>query len=69
MKPIPVEKRCESCGESFECGQYPCWCPDIAITDHQYDWIAARYSDCLCSACLNKVATSGIGGPPPAEGA
>jgi len=55
MMPVPVEKQCEGCGEQFQCGQYPCWCREISITDRQYDWITARYSDCLCPVCLRKV--------------
>jgi hypothetical protein len=58
MKPVPVEKHCEGCGERFQCGQYPCWCREISITDRQYDWITARYSDCLCPECLRKVCLS-----------
>jgi hypothetical protein len=65
MKAMPVGKQCECCGEWFQCGQFPCWCPEIAITDHQYDWIAARYSDCLCPACLTKVSRGDAGGPLP----
>ncbi|CUS39037.1 hypothetical protein COMA2_60117 [Candidatus Nitrospira nitrificans] len=25
------------------------------------DWIAARYQDCLCSHCLEKIATGELG--------
>jgi Cysteine-rich CWC len=51
----PVQKTCEACGLRFECGQYGCWCRNIHITEQQMDWIAARFQDCLCPACLNKV--------------
>ena len=73
MMPEPMEKQCEACGERFQCGQYPCWCRDIPITDRQYDWIAARYADCLCPCCLGKISLGGRDAPdsgsPPSGGA
>ncbi|MBK8274542.1 MAG: cysteine-rich CWC family protein [Nitrospira sp.] len=51
----PVTKTCERCGQSFECVGYQCWCGTIGITDQQMDWIAARFKDCLCPACLQRV--------------
>ena len=51
----PVNKTCEACGRGFECGQYGCWCGKIGVTEQQMDWIAARFEDCLCPACLEKV--------------
>lgn len=51
----PVQKTCAACGGQFECGQYGCWCGKIGITEEHMDWIAARYKDCLCPACLENV--------------
>ncbi|MGH7255164.1 MAG: cysteine-rich CWC family protein [Nitrospirales bacterium] len=53
----PVTKTCERCGRTFECGQYGCWCGQAGITERHMDWIAARFQDCLCPACLNQVRT------------
>lgn len=53
----PVQKTCEGCGHIFECGGYQCWCGKIGITEPQMDWIAARYKDCLCFLCLERIAT------------
>ncbi|QPD03976.1 MAG: hypothetical protein Nkreftii_001750 [Candidatus Nitrospira kreftii] len=57
----PVQKTCESCGRSFECVGYQCWCGKLGITEKQMDWIAARYKDCLCSHCLQKIAAGELG--------
>jgi hypothetical protein len=51
----PVMKVCEACGQSFGCGGYGCWCGQVAITERQMDWIAARFQNCLCPECLKKV--------------
>lgn len=60
----PVQKTCEACGGIFECGQYGCWCCSIHVTEQQMDWIAARFGDCLCPACLNKVTIGALETPP-----
>ncbi|MBH0182000.1 MAG: cysteine-rich CWC family protein [Nitrospira sp.] len=52
----PVQKTCEHCGQVFQCGGYQCWCGSLGVTEQQMDWIAARYKDCLCPACLGKIA-------------
>lgn len=31
------------------------------------DWIAARYQDCLCPACLQQVADGTLGPAPPQQ--
>lgn len=59
----PVTKVCESCNQAFECGQYGCWCAQLAITEQQMDWIEQTFNDCLCSACLNKVINGELGAP------
>jgi hypothetical protein len=32
----------------------------LGITDQQMDWIAARFQDCLCPACLKMVSTGAL---------
>jgi hypothetical protein len=56
-----TEKRCARCGQPFLCGGYGCWCTKVPVTDRQYDWIAERYRDCLCPACLAQVSSGGVG--------
>lgn len=56
----PVAKTCEHCKQTFECGQYGCWCGKLGITEEQMDWIVARFEDCLCPVCLNKATTGGL---------
>jgi cysteine-rich CWC protein len=51
----PVNKTCEHCRQTFECGGYQCWCGKVGITEQQMDWIAARFQDCLCPTCLKLV--------------
>ncbi|TKS61922.1 MAG: hypothetical protein EWM72_00047 [Nitrospira sp.] len=57
----PINKICERCHQTFECGQYGCWCGKIGVSEQQMDWIAARFEDCLCQACLEKVCTDEFG--------
>lgn len=57
----PVVKTCEHCQQTFSCGGYQCWCGSVGITEEQMDWIAARYQDCLCPACLQRVAHGTLG--------
>ena len=61
----PIQKVCEACGEIFECGQYGCWCCSVPVTEQQMDWIAARFQDCLCPACLNKATVGALESLPP----
>lgn len=51
----PLTKVCEGCNQSFECGQYGCWCGQMGVTVRQMDWIEKSFRDCLCSSCLKKV--------------
>ena len=57
----PVNKTCENCRQTFECGGYQCWCGKVGITEQQMDWIAARFQDCLCPTCLKKVGAGDVG--------
>lgn len=45
----------------FECIGYQCWCGTIGITEAQMDWIASRFKDCLCPACLQQIANGTLG--------
>lgn len=54
----PITKTCDVCRETFTCGQYRCWCGSVGITERQMDWIAARFTDCLCETCLRLVAAA-----------
>lgn len=56
----PVTKTCEHCKQAFECCGYQCWCGKVGITEQQMDWIAARFHDCLCPACLKMVGTGAL---------
>ncbi|MFI5223257.1 MAG: cysteine-rich CWC family protein [Nitrospirales bacterium] len=60
----PVNKTCEHCRHIFECGGYRCWCGKVGITEQQMDWIAARFQDCLCPACLKLVSAGVLEGFP-----
>ena len=59
-----TEKRCGRCSLVFPCGGYGCWCTDVPVTDRQFDWIADRYKDCLCPACLAQVSRGEVGPRP-----
>jgi Cysteine-rich CWC len=63
----PVQKTCECCGQGFECVGYLCWCSKLGITQQQMDWIAERYDDCLCLACLRQVQNGAIIQPQQSE--
>ncbi|NOS82251.1 MAG: hypothetical protein HOP32_11795 [Nitrospira sp.] len=56
-----MNKPCENCGQTFTCVGYQCWCGGLGITEQQMDWIADRFEDCLCPACLKKVAAGELG--------
>lgn len=64
----PISKTCEACSQTFECGQYRCWCGHLGVTELQMDWIEREFKDCLCPVCLRKV-ISGVLGPGRAPGA
>ena len=57
----PVTKPCENCRQTFECVGYQCWCGKVGISESQMDWIASRFQDCLCPACLKKVGAGDVG--------
>ena len=59
----PVTKTCGQCKQTFECGQYGCWCGQMGVTERQLDWISARFEDCLCPTCLKQVVSGELGFP------
>lgn len=47
--------RCPRCAEAFHCGAHdpqPCACGSLALTEALRATLRARYSGCLCRACL-----------------
>ena len=54
-------KVCEACNQSFECGQYGCWCTNLNIGENQMTWIEQSFQDCLCPRCLQKVVDGELG--------
>jgi uncharacterized protein (UPF0212 family) len=49
------EKNCPRCNSSFECkvGDIPhCRCYTVKLNDDERDFIAQRFTDCLCAACM-----------------
>ncbi|MGD8999072.1 MAG: cysteine-rich CWC family protein [Granulosicoccaceae bacterium] len=48
-------KACPRCGRLFECkagSVLLCQCAEVELQQRHYDFIATRYSDCLCAECL-----------------
>ena len=49
------EKNCPRCNSSFECkvGDIPnCQCYAVKLSDKERDFIAAKFTDCLCAGCM-----------------
>jgi Cysteine-rich CWC len=48
---------CEACGSEFSCGASlkGCWCSEIKISDETRAELKARYRDCLCRECLERL--------------
>ncbi len=49
---------CESCGEEFICGATlkGCWCMEIKLADEAREDLKAKFRNCLCRNCLEKLA-------------
>jgi|GEM_PF-1560152 len=61
---LPVLKKtqaCPACGESFACelslGK-GCWCAEVELSEQTRQDLRAKYSGCLCRACLEKAETA-----------
>ena len=49
------EKYCPKCNEQFECKVgdiVNCQCYGIEFTEGEKKFISARFTDCLCAACM-----------------
>jgi hypothetical protein len=47
------EKRCQQCGQAFDCGGLlGCWCWRVKLDAPARAALREQYSDCLCPACL-----------------
>ena len=52
-----VGKTCSRCGNVFRCKQEAgCWCAAVQVERAMLAEIQARFADCLCEACLRKLA-------------
>jgi hypothetical protein len=52
---------CPRCGGAFECGAgadraTPCFCVSYALGAERLAELRAKWSDCLCAACLAELA-------------
>ena len=48
---------CEACGAPFTCGAKlsGCWCAEIQLSDETRAKLKARYNNCLCRECLERL--------------
>jgi hypothetical protein len=54
-----VEKKCSRCGEVFLCKQeVGCWCANMRVDSAVLAQLRERFADCLCEACLRKLAAT-----------
>jgi hypothetical protein len=63
MTALPRRLACARCGTTFECGSTAgqCWC---AAEDFRLP-MPAEGEDCLCPACLRKMAAQAASAPEP----
>ena len=61
--PAPAPEACKAacprCGAAFHCGvtdTAPCACAQARLDDAQRATLAARFTGCLCGACLQALA-------------
>lgn len=47
-------KRCEICGDSFECGadDGDCWCGGVFVPEDRLKQLSKLAKDCVCRKCL-----------------
>lgn len=51
------EKRCQQCGQVFDCGGLlGCWCWKVKLDATDLVTLKKQYSDCLCPVCLIQIA-------------
>ncbi|MFN5049887.1 cysteine-rich CWC family protein [Roseateles sp.] len=55
---LPENARCPRCGGDFRCGasEGHCDCFELRLEEGLRQRLAARYSGCLCMACLRELA-------------
>jgi len=54
------EKNCPRCGAGFECkvGDIShCQCYAVKLNEQEIKFVAQKYSDCLCAACMKAMKT------------
>ena len=58
------EKRCQRCGQAFDCGGLlGCWCWKVKLDGAARHTLREQYADCLCPACLTRIADESSGRP------
>ncbi|WP_153796396.1 cysteine-rich CWC family protein [Foetidibacter luteolus] len=61
--PAHESKTCPRCQQAFECrvGDVAnCQCNGFTFTAYEKAFIAERYSDCLCAACLHELKNKSV---------
>ena len=53
---VSVVKTCQNCGAEFACGGSCCWCDEVRLDANVRTDLQARFTDCLCRACLESAA-------------
>ncbi|MGH9713284.1 MAG: cysteine-rich CWC family protein [Candidatus Acidiferrales bacterium] len=58
----PTRKKCEACGEMFDCGapERGCWCEDLKLASEAAAELRGRFADCVCPRCLAAAAKHGV---------
>ena len=57
---VSVVKTCQNCGAEFACGGSCCWCDEVRLDATVRTDLQARFTDCLCRACLESAAAAHI---------
>lgn len=51
-----MKKLCPKCSETFICSHSAdCWCSSKKISLELSEYLKNKYSDCLCSKCLEEL--------------
>ena len=55
------EKRCQQCGQAFDCGGLlGCWCWRVKLDQAARATLRQQYADCLCPSCLAQIAEESL---------
>ena len=57
---VTTTKTCQNCGAEFSCGGSCCWCDEVRLGSDVRTALQARFTDCLCRACLESAAAGGM---------